>query len=82
MTFKEIISSIIDSEHGWSVAEQFIDTIYDRSEDNLSRQNLNALYYIKTSVEGLIESSVFNQHVEEEMIDYVRDLKEFISLQK
>lgn len=76
MNIETVINGIIESKHGWAVAEQFEDTWYNK---NFEEQNHNALTYIKHSVIDLINSDVFSEEVEEELIDYLLKLKEYLA---
>jgi hypothetical protein len=74
----KLLSAIIHKKHGWAVAEQFDDT-WDGDEE-LYTQNINALEYIKQTLEDIVsyDSDLFQEHVIQEIEDYVEELTEYI----
>lgn len=77
---ENVVESIINKEHGWAVAEQFESTWSDRSEENFSEQNSNALNYILHTIRGILRSDVFSQDAIEEIESYKEDLEEYLGL--
>lgn len=77
---ENVVEAIINKEHGWAVAEQFESTWHDRSEENFSEQNSNALDYILHTVRGILRSDIFSQDAAEEIKSYKEDLEEYIGL--
>jgi hypothetical protein len=71
-----LVEAYINSEYGWSVAEQFRDTWNGESFEG---QNYNALTYIKGSVEALISSDVLSADAKEELIEYRVHLAVYLS---
>lgn len=77
MNIQEVVESIIRSEHGWAVAEQFEVTWDNRSADSVEQQNSNAIDYIISTINDLIKyNEVFNEDTIEELQQYVNDIKE------
>jgi hypothetical protein len=77
MNIQEVVEAIIRSEHGWAVAEQFEVTWDNRSVDSVEQQNSNAMDYIMSTVEDLInDNEVFNEDTIDELQQYVDDIKE------
>lgn len=77
---ENVVEAIINKEHGWAVAEQFESTWSDRSEENFSEQNSNALDYILHTVRGILRSDIFSQDAVEEIESYKEDLEEYLGL--
>ena len=76
MNIEEIIGAIIESQHGWAVKEQFIDTWNGEDFEN---QNLNALRYIKNTINDLANSDIFSEEVEMDLVGYLIGLKEYLA---
>ena len=76
MELQALVKAVIGLKHGWAVADQFEDTF---NGEALEKQNLNALRYIKTSVEELISSRLLNQEAQEELIEYREGLTVYLS---
>ena len=77
MNIQEVVESIIRSEHGWAVAEQFEVTWDNRSADSVEQQNSNAMDYIMSTINDLIKyNEVFNDDTIDELQQYVNDIKE------
>lgn len=73
----ELVKAFINSQHGWSVAEQFEDTYEPSSYVDFSKQNYNALRYIYEAVDSLIKSNVLSKDVAEELQEYRDRLGEY-----
>lgn len=72
----KIITTIINGEHGWSVADQF-----ERSFDGeaFEEQNINALEYIRYCLKyDIINSGVFNDEAMDEIKEYYSKLVEYL----
>ena len=77
MNLEQVVSAVINSEHGWAVAEQFESTWDDRSADNVSEQNSNAMDYIMDTINDLIKyNEAFNEDAIDELQQYVDEIKE------
>lgn len=76
MNIETIVTGVISNKHGWDVAEQFEDTWYNK---NFEEQNHNALTYIKDTVVDLINSDIFSEEVESELVDYLFKLKDYLA---
>ena len=77
---ENVIEAVISKEHGWAVAEQFESTWADRSEQNFSEQNSNALDYILHTIRGILRSDVFSQDSVEEIESYKESLEDYLGL--
>jgi hypothetical protein len=77
MKIETVINGIIESKHGWTVAEQFVDTW---NGEDFEKQNYNALTYIKYTVNDLINSGIFNEDVEGELVDYLLGLERYLAI--
>ena len=76
MRVETVIKGIIESQHGWAVKEQFIDTWNGGDFEN---QNLNALNYIKHTINDLANSGIFSEEVEMDLVGYLIGLKEYLA---
>jgi len=76
MDIETIISGVIESQHGWAVAEQFVDTW---NGEDFEKQNINALTYIKYTVNDLINSDIFNEDIEAGLVGYLLGLEEYLA---
>jgi len=74
LTTQDIVKAFINSKHGWAVADQFESIFEDCSEDNLAKQNLNALRYIKESLTSLIRSEILNEDATDELASLAGEL--------
>ena len=74
MTIIHIASDVIRAHHGWAVADQFESIYDDLSEENLTKQNSNALQYIKDSLTELIRSKVLSQDSSDELVEITTEL--------
>ena len=77
----DIANAVIYKNHGWAVAEQFDDTIYNYSRKNLQNQNINALSYILDELKDLCSknSDTFTEDALDEMQDYMDALEEHLN---
>jgi len=72
----QILKAVINSEHGWAVAEQFEDTF---NGESFEEQNMNALGYIKNCLKyDVINSGVFNDEAMEEINEYYDKLVKYL----
>jgi len=74
ITTKDVASAYINSKHGWAVAEQFEAIFEDLSQENVSKQNYNALNYIKDDLTVLIRSGVLAVGSKEELMEVLEGL--------
>ena len=77
MNIKEIIEAVIESKHGWAVAEQFVDTW---NGEDFEKQNTNALIYIEKTIKSLIGEDIFNEDTEAELVGYLLGLEEYLTM--
>ena len=77
MNLEQVVYAVINNQHGWAVAEQFESTWDDRSTDNVSEQNSNAMDYIMDTINDLIKyNEAFNEDAIDELQQYVDEIKE------
>lgn len=76
----EIIDAVINSRHGWAVAQQFTDTFVN--EEPFEEQNYNALVYIEKELDRLIYADYFDADNSEvrELVVYYENLREYLSI--
>ena len=74
ITTKDVASAFINSRRGWAVSEQFEAIYEDLSQENVSKQNYNALNYIKDDLTVLIRSGVLAVGSKEELMEVLEDL--------
>lgn len=67
VTTLDLVTALINSKHGWAVAEQFQSTF--QGEDFVE-QNWNALKYILGTVDELLKSELLNEFPQDELQDY------------
>jgi CHASE3 domain sensor protein len=75
-TYK-IAYAIIESAHGWSVAEQFRDTFQEL--ESFDEQNTNALNYIYETLRKLTNSDILNTEAQEELDAYMERLSQHLN---
>jgi len=73
----KIAYDIINSRHGWSVAEQFEDT-YAKGQ-SFDEQNDNALKYILDELQQISKSNVLNADAMADLAYYMENLKKYLS---
>jgi hypothetical protein len=71
-----LTKQLINSDHGWSVADQFELSFKSRDFES---QNVNALTYIGQTVTSLLKSNLLNKDAENELLHYAIDLKNYLS---
>ena len=75
ITTQTIVSSFIKTKHGWAVAEQFEATF---NGEEFEKQNINALTYIEQSVRDVFNSNILNIEANDELEDYLVELKNYL----
>ena len=75
ITTQSIVSAFINSKHGWAVAEQFEATF---DGESFEEQNMNALTYIEQTVRDVFNSDVLNEEANDELEDYLTQLREYL----
>jgi hypothetical protein len=73
----KIAQLIIDSEHGWSVAQQFESTFTE--QESFEEQNTNALNYIFETLKKLSNSDLLKTEAQEELDDYMDRLMQHLN---
>jgi hypothetical protein len=72
----QIIKAIINSEHGWAVADQFEATF---NGEPFEEQNSSALQYIKNTLKyDVMKSEVFNDEAMEQLQEYYDGLEKYM----
>lgn len=77
ITTKDVATAFINSKHGWAVAEQFEAIFEDLSQENLAKQNYNALKYIRQSITDLANSKVLCEDSREELVEVAEELTQY-----
>ena len=76
----EVVKAVINSHHGWAVADQFEDSyIYPNGGSAFEDQNPNALLCIRDLVKSLLEGDVLSDDAKEELGDYCDDLENYLA---
>lgn len=70
-----LVKAVINSEHGWAVAEQFEDTF---NGETFEAQNHNALRYIKGVVEDILHSKILSEDAHDELHTYKENLDDYM----
>jgi len=78
MTLTEILKAVINSEYGWSVAEQFEHTF--NGSESFEDQNENALEYINDILEDILDSYdfTFSKSAIQEIFTYQEELQDYL----
>ena len=71
----DLVKAVINSEHGWAVADQFEATFHN---DPFERQNSNALRYIKGVVEDILHSKILSEDAHDELHTYKENLDDYM----
>ena len=71
----DLVKAIINSKHGWAVADQFEATFNDEA---FEEQNYNALEYIRESVESILRSNLLSDDAQDELQTYRDDLEDYM----
>lgn len=71
MTSVEFVKAIINTQHGWAVADQFEDTFENPSPSNFNEKNQNALDLIKETIEDLFDSNLLSDGLVDELSYYL-----------
>jgi hypothetical protein len=75
-SLNQIIKAIINSEHGWAVADQFEATFDGQS---FEEQNSNALRYIRNTMRyNILGNDVFSDEAMNELREYYDKLAEYL----
>lgn len=72
---KDLISAVIDSQHGWAVSEQFEATF---DGESFEVQNYNALRYIRDTVETLLQSDLLSDTAQDILQTYRDELEDYM----
>lgn len=70
-----LVEAFIKARHGWAVSEQFLSTF---NGESFEEQNINALTYIEESVSSVIKSNLLNEEANDELEDYLVELREYL----
>ena len=76
MDTSELVKSVVNSEHGWAVAEQFEKTY--NNEEKFEEANFNALRYIKGVIDDILYSKLLNADAHNELHEYRDELEEYM----
>lgn len=76
----ELVKAVINSHHGWAVADQFEDSYnYPNGGSPFEELNYNALIYIRDVVRSILHGGVLSKEAEEELGDYYDDLENYLA---
>jgi len=70
-----LVEAFIKARHGWAVSEQFLNTF---NGEEFEKQNINALMYIEESVSSVIKSNLLNENANDELEDYLVEIREYL----
>lgn len=71
----DLVKAVVNSEHGWAVADQFEATF---NGESFEEQNHNALRYIKGVVEDILYSKILNGDAHDELHTYKENLEDYM----
>jgi hypothetical protein len=71
----DLIKAVVNSEHGWAVAEQFETTF---NGESFEEQNYNALRFIHGVVEDILHSKVLSPDGHDELHEYKENLDDYM----
>jgi hypothetical protein len=71
----DLIKAVVNSEHGWAVAEQFSDTF---NGEKFEYANYNALRYIREVIEDILRSKVLSDKAQDELQEYRDNLEDYM----
>ena len=72
----DLVKAVVNSEHGWAVADQFEATFEGASFED---QNINALRYIRGVIEDILHSKILNEDAHDELHVYGENLGDYLS---
>ena len=72
----DLVKAVINSRHGWAVADQFEDTF---NGESFEEQNTNALNYIRQTIKDLLESELLEGESENDLQDYADELEDYLA---
>ena len=71
----DLVKAVVNSEHGWAVADQFEVTF---NGESFEEQNSNALRYIKGVVEDILHSKILSEDTHDELHTYTENLDDYM----
>lgn len=71
----DLVKAVVNSEHGWAVAEQFEDTF---NGETFEAQNHNALRFIRGVVEEILHSKILSEDAHDELHEYRDNLEDYM----
>ncbi len=71
----DLVKAVVNSEHGWAVAEQFSDTF---NGEKFEYANHNALCYIRNVIEDILRSKVLSENSHDELQEYRDNLEDYM----
>ena len=72
----DLVKAVVNSEHGWAVADQFLSTF---NGEVFEEQNYNALMYIRESVRDVLSSDLLSENAHDELQTYSDNLEDYIA---
>ena len=76
MDTSELVKAIVNSEHGYAVAEQFEKTY--NNEEKFEDANFNALRWIRGVIEDILHSKLLNADAHNELHEYRDELEDYL----
>ena len=76
-TLDQVVKALINSEHGWAVADQFEATF---NGEPFEEQNSNALHYIKNILRyDIMQNNSFNEIAIDRLQSYYFNLEKYLN---
>ena len=77
MELVNLVSAVVNAQHGWAVRDQFEDTF--QGGQSFEDQNSNALLYIRGTVRDILDSGLLSEDAFDELQSYVDDLSDYLT---
>lgn len=77
MELVNLVSAVINAQHGWAVRDQFESTF--QGDQSFEDQNSNALRYIRDTVRDILDANLLNEDAFDELQSYADDLSDYLT---
>lgn len=77
MELVNLVSAVVNAQHGWAVRDQFEDTF--QGGQSFEDQNSNALLYIRGTLRDILDSGLLSEDAFDELQSYVDDLSDYLT---
>ena len=77
MELIDLVSAVINAQHGWAVRDQFQDTF--TKDQPFENQNSNALLYIQRTVRDILDSELLSEDAFDDLMSYSDDLSDYLA---